>query len=218
MAAKKPSSDAEICNLALSLLNQPPITDIDNPTTKTGELSARWYHQERRATLRSHPWNFASKREILSPLSETPAFGYDNAFQLPSTFIRLVAIGDDQYIDTVKLNYQIEDGKLLTSDVFTTDSDQLKIRYVYDITDVNQFDPLFVEVLAHNLAIRFHPQFSQSGVTKDELKKDLQVLTSMAFAVDGQDRPPTRFQRSKLIERRRGFSRRGVAGPFEIIG
>ncbi len=216
MAASQPSSDVEICNLALDYLNEAPITNIDTPNNPTAEICARWYHAVRRGTLRLHPWNFATKRDVLAKADVTVPFGYENAFTLPSDFVRLVAIGDDQFTDLTQYRYQVEDGYIYTSDIVSV-ATSLKIRYVYNVDDVNKFDALFVEVFVLRLAIKLARKFSASSETKQELLEELKTLMPASFSVDGQERPPTRIQLSKFISRRKGRRSQGYAGPYEIL-
>ncbi len=73
-----PTTDVDICNLALDLLKQNKTVVADITTTPTSEeeiTCARWYHATREALLRSHNWIFAKKRAeaILRRVSITGA-------------------------------------------------------------------------------------------------------------------------------------------------
>ncbi len=208
-----PTSAVEICNLALDLLKEGPITDITtNPSTDTEVLCARWYDQTRRAVLRKHPWNFAITRSNLAANATAPVFGYANAYDLPSDFIRLVTIGDD-YVEDLKQKYQLEDNQLLYGgDTSTT---ALPVRYVYDHTAVSQFDSLFVDCLAFELAIKMSRKITGDGEAAKEIKELLKSISPEAYAIDGQERPPQRIQRSKWIARRRN-SNNGYASNYIV--
>lgn len=205
-----PTAAVEICNLALDLLKQDAITSIDSPTGGTDVICARWYDHVRRATLRKHPWNFAATRTTLTPNATAPAFGYSQAFDLPNDFIRLLTIGDDT-IDNLQGQYQLEDGQLLFS---YADDSSLKIRYVYDFTNVALMDPLFVDVLAAELALRIAYKVTGSDDAGDRIKDHLKLIAPEAYAIDGQERPPIRIQRSKFLDRRRSGRANGVAGQW----
>ncbi len=61
-----PTTDVNICNLALDLLkqNKTVVADITTSPTSEEEITcARWYHATREALLRSHYWVFARKRK-----------------------------------------------------------------------------------------------------------------------------------------------------------
>lgn len=209
-----PTAAVEICNLALDLLKQDAITSIDSPTGGTDVICARWYDHVRRATLRKHPWNFAGTRTTLAANATAPAFGYTQAFDLPNDFIRLLTIGDDA-INDLQGTYQLEDGQLLYN---AADGSSLKIRYVYDFTSVAQMDPLFVDVLAAELALRIAYKVTGSDEAAERITEHLKKIAPEAYAIDGQERPPTRIQRSKFLDRRRGGQSRGVAGQWTVFG
>lgn len=190
-----PSNETAICNLALDHLNQESIESLDDPQNKSDKLCARWYDQVRRSTLRMHTWNFAMKRTTLAVLSDSPAFEYDNQYQLPSDYIRVVAIGaDNQY-----KNYGLEDGKLLCN----ANGAALAFRYVYDATAVEKFDPLFVEVFALQLAMRLAYPITGSNTAAKRVQEMLTSMIPIAMGVDGQERPPRRYERSRFKEARR---------------
>lgn len=208
-----PTSAVDVCNLALDLLKQDAITSIDAPTGGTDVICARWYDHVRRAVLRKHPWNFAGTRATLAANATAPAFGYSQAYDLPNDFIRLLTIGDDTLND-LQNAYQIEDNQLLYS---AADSSSLKIRYVYDFTNVALMDPLFVDVLAAELALRIAFKVTGSDEAGDKIKEHLKLIAPEAYAIDGQERPPIRIQRSKFLDRRRGGQSRGVAGQWTVF-
>lgn len=204
-----PTAAVEVCNLALDLLKQDVITSIDSPTGGTDVICARWYDQVRRSTLRKHPWNFAATRATLAPNAIAPAFGFTQAFDLPNDFVRLLTIGDDS-IDDLQGKYQLEDGQLLFS---YSDDSSLKIRYVYDFTEVARMDPLFVDVLAAELALRIAYKVTGSDEAAERITEHLKKIAPEAYAIDGQERPPIRIQRSKFLQRRRSGTS-GVASKW----
>ncbi len=195
-----PNSPLHICNMMLDLLNQPSITQLSSPETATEKLCARWYDQVRRTTLRKHTWNFALKRISLAALSEAPVSDYSAQFQLPSDFLRILDIGER---NAQEVDYEIENGNLLLNA-----EGPVYIRYVYNIETVSQFDPLFIEVFAAELALKLSGKFGKSANEKAELKSYIDDLKEEAHAIDGQERPPTVVNRSRLMAARRGFHSR----------
>lgn len=207
-----PNSAVDVCNLALDLLKQAPITALTG--TELSAVAAtcvRWYDQTRREVLRKHPWNFAKKRVELTASATDPEFGYTYAFNVPNDFIRLCTIGDDS-IDDIRTQYEVENGQILING----DSNTLKISYIYNCELVSRFDPLFLKCLVLQLAIDLAPRFTTSPATKKELKDDLERTIPWGTAVDGQERPPKRIERSKFLSRRRG-SRGSGASPYTVF-
>lgn len=208
-----PTAAVDICNLALDLLRQDSITSITSPTGGADTICARWYDHTRRATLRKHPWNFATKRATLTANVTAPTFGYSSAFDLPVNFIRLCTIGDD-YINDLQGKYQIENFQLL----FNADaSGALKIRYIYDFTNVSQMDALFIDVLAAELALRMAYKITGTDDAGDRIKEHLKLIAPEAYAIDGQERPPIRIQRSRFLDARRRGSSSRVAGQNTVF-
>lgn len=207
MAIEAPTSEVDICNLALDVLKQKPIVELDPPSSQVEELCARTYQQKRRATLRVHMWNFAMKRKALLPdSSATPLFGYTHAYNLPSDFIRFAGRFDDvgNLSNPERQKIEIENGQLLFDGA---DNTAINIRYVFDQDIVTKFDPLFIEAFVLELAITFAPKFSGTEARIKTLAGFRAEVNGEARAIDGQESPPKRVQRSNWIRRRNaGFS------------
>ena len=207
-----PVSAVHICNLALDHIKQDAISSIDPPSTKTETVCARWYDPTRRAVLRKHPWNFAIMRTTLPRNSTDPDFGYSAAYDLPNNFVRLLTIGDDS-VDDNRLKYQIENGQLLYN---SDDTTALKVRYIYDHTNVAKFDALFIDILAVELAMRMAYKFTGGENSITRLAALLKAIAPEGYAVDGQERPPQRIERSRFLQARRG-NRSSSAGKNTVF-
>lgn len=192
------TSSTDIGNLALDLLTAGTVQDIENPTNATESLLNRWYDVTRRKLLREHPWNFASKRAILAASSEDPAFGYEAQFLLPTDFIRLNSIVDADDRPIGNEAYEIENGYIL----YNAEAGQLRIKYVWDITDVSKFDPLFVDLFAIDLAMAVAFKITSSNTDVGRLTELRKQRAAMSKAIDGQERPPMRRQVSRARQAR----------------
>lgn len=205
------NSSTDICNLTSDLLSAGTVTDIENPTTATESLFKRWYDQTRLKLLREHPWNFAVKRIILAADNTDPAFGYSAQFSLPSDFVRLLYIGTDLSTDRETLLptelYQVEGNKVLLNEAFG-DATSLRLVYVFDAKDVAKFDPMFINLLSVDLALSLAYKFTESNTNVQKLREMKRDYAMQAKAIDGQERPPIRVERSKaLAARRRGTTK-----------
>jgi hypothetical protein len=203
------TSSTEIANLALDLLSAGTVQDIENPTNATESLLNRWYAQSRRKVLREHPWNFATKRAQLAASSTAPAFGYSAQFPMPSDFIRLLTLEGDTGQMLSPVSYEVEDGAILIN----SDSGILRMRYIYDIEDVTKFDPMFVDLLAHEIALVAAFKVTESNTNIDRLAQIHRQRAAMAKAIDGQERPPTRRE----VSRNRAARRYGLATNSDRI-
>lgn len=200
--------DVDICNMALDLLRQKAtISSLVTPESEVEALAARWYGVKKEALLRTHPFNFARHRASLSRNSVTPAFGYSDAYNLPSDYIRLLYIGEN-YNEMYEHKYDVEGGQLLLNN---SGASSLQIGYIRNINDANKFDPLFKELLIVEMAVVFANALT--GINKGlkdvyALKKDLEI---QARAVNGQDNPPKIRFRSKFIGARLSVAKSGYS-------
>lgn len=199
------TSSTDICNLALDLLSAGNVQDVENGTEPAEELLNRWYSQSRRKVLREHPWNFATKRIILAADTTDPAFGYSASFSVPSDFIRLLYISSNLSVnyETVmpKDAYQFENGKILLNDYYGT-PDAVRLVYIYDRTDISGFDPLFIDLLAHEIALNVAYKVTETNTNVERLNSIKTERARLAKAIDGQERPPTRIERSRALQAR----------------
>lgn len=212
--AGAPTSAVDICNLALDHLRvDASVTSIETPTSDEEEVCARWYHQTRRDTLREAIWNFAAKRVVLTSSTDEPVFfNFSKFFNLPNDYIRLATLGDENNPIT---DYELEGGRILISSTQNTDSDNLNMRYVSDFTIVSKFDPKFISLLAINLAVNMSYKFGGQNNNLIRIEKLQAKIRLSAGAVDGQERPTKKIQRSRFTgSRKKKMASSNVAGPI----
>jgi hypothetical protein len=77
------ATEVSICANALRRLGDDPITSLTDDTERA-RLCNAFYTDARDAVLRSHPFNFSITRTTLAQLSDTPAYGYDYQYALPT--------------------------------------------------------------------------------------------------------------------------------------
>lgn len=208
-----PTTKVHICNLAMDHLGQSAnVTNIDTPETEEEIKCARWYDTTRRALLRAHPWTFARARAQLSLNSNAPVFGYADAYNLPNDYIRLNFIGADDVMD-YKQAYALEGKQLLLNN---SGGASINIGYTKDETNVVKFDALFIDLLSVEMAWRMAYAFTLKPSVKKQLKETLQDLRLEAKAVNSQERPPIRIERSKFIAARRRLTS-NVAGKNTVF-
>lgn len=217
MALPAPNSPVAICNLSLAINNQAPVTNIEVPKTDVEALCKLHFPQQRRATLRSHPWNFAIKRIEIAEDATAPIFGFNSRFRLPQDFVRFLTrhteLGEPIPSTFAEgTNYQIEDGFFL-SDEGTLNGSALRMRYIFDQEDISAWDALAIDLLVLNLGLKLAPKFKSSPRAKQDIKDQIRELKAEAKAIDGQERPPIRRQTSKGLFARRNRSGT-VAGKF----
>lgn len=162
----------DICNQALSLIGADSITSFDDKTSIAKRMKGM-YDTSRKALLRLHPFNFATKRIKLSPLTQKPDFGYEYQYQLPNDLIRLISASTEDYV--------LEADKLLTN------SEKLELIYVFDNTNEETFDSLFIECLILYLASKAAKPITGSQGAGESFYIQCQDLIKQLKAVQAQE-------------------------------
>lgn len=158
------TSAVDICNRALTKLGAARITSLSDDSEAARACNSM-YEFVRDAEFRSHPWNFAIKRAQIAEDTDAPAFGYETAYTVPSDFIRLLP--PDPYYNDPDTIRQVEGRRILTDETGALD-----IRYIYRVTDPNEYDPLFVEMLASRLAMELCETITQSNTKYQAAQND----------------------------------------------
>lgn len=196
------SSKVEVCNLALSLISQEAVVDIDAPKSNNEVICAKWYEQSRRKALSSHPWNFA-QRMALAPQTTVPAFGYEQAFQLPADYLRIVQIGNtretfvtnftnykiiyENDVNTIQINFEGNGGG----------TGSLPIIYMKNEIIVLRFSPWFVDYMAHELALMISPEINRTASEIQTLEGQTLKSLTLAKQLEGQESPIITVTNSK---------------------
>ena len=209
----RPSSDVAICNLALDLLKEAPITIISSPVSKVEAHCARWYVLTRQALLMAYNWNFALKSYAI-PRGGTPSVSdYDDYYVFPNDYLKLRAIADPT-IPIGRRKYEIQGRNLFYSNSNAT---SLDVWYTRDETDISLYPALFIMLFAQELAIILGKKITaRSSIIKD-IKADREETRRLARAMDGQVRPPRKYKSSRIVNIGRNVSApSGVAGDYEF--
>lgn len=158
-------TNVDICNLALDLLGAQRITRIDAPSNVRERFFALQYPQQRDVMLRKHRWHFAKVTVRLPRTGDNPVEPKRYSYDLPTNCL---------FVPPHKTNaiWEIR-GRRLVSEV-DKPIDVLIIQRIGE----DQFDPLFVNALAAQLAMIGCEAITQSN----EKKQDAQNAYRMAMA------------------------------------
>ena len=175
-------SETKIANLALLKVGaKPPITSLQTDTSDNAILCRQFFGPVRDALLRSHPWNCAEHRRIITPLAEAPAFGYDNQYQLPVNpwCLRVLQVNED---DDQSGKWKVAGRRLLYNE------STAKLIYTKRITDTNEFDPLLIDAFTLKLALKLAMPITQSERIVKNLVEELEGISlPEARSIDGQE-------------------------------
>lgn len=108
----------------------------------------------------------------------TPAFGYSNAFLLPTDYLKTVEVDENE------TEFKIEGGLLLT------DEDSIEVRYIAQITDPTEFDSLFVDAFAALLASNLAYAITSSRSVEAQKLEIFKTKLREARSIDGQEGTP----------------------------
>ena len=195
------ASDTGIANVALRLLKANRIvalTDGSNNANAANDVFA----SVRDGLLRAHNWNFATKRQKLAKSATTPVSGFDNAFPLPSDWIRTVHVhSNDAEAGNPPLyrEEELDDGGVIVTDV-----DELWMRYIYRVTNPNRMAADFQAAFAHALAVAIPGVSNSSAAELAELRTEARSLLNRAKHSDALGSSPERRPPGSWITSRGG--------------
>lgn len=146
------ASVVDICNEAMDLLGAATIASLTE-NSQEARLCNRRFETVRDTIIRSHPWNTCIRRASLPQDTDTPAFGFNYQYTLPTDpYCERVLSFWDSNVDSEiaaydsRVMFKIEGRKILTNEA------TCKITYLARITDTEQYDSLLRSSIAHGLA------------------------------------------------------------------
>lgn len=149
MALSETLTETAICNISLGKIGAKRIPDgetVDDSTSLEAIQCRLHYEPTRDALERSISWRFARARAELTQDDTDPDFEWDNQFELPDDFLRFRSIYEEVGSTSKSRRHALEGQRLLTN------LSAVSLRYIKKVTDVTEFDPLFIEVFTWLLA------------------------------------------------------------------
>ena len=164
------ASEVGICNSALRYLRATSINSL-NEQSVNAEYCRDAYPELRDRLLQQYEWSFATRVRPLSLLEDDEITNYEYVYQYPSDClkIRRVFLEDNcpssgrasrfrsdltgTYYDdirTQRIEYEVFSIEQRT--VIASNIEDLHARYIYNVTDPNQFSDAFRAALAYFLA------------------------------------------------------------------
>lgn len=197
-------TEVDIANMALTKCGEEAVLVQIDDKTKAGRLCTQNYPIARRSTLAKHPWKFAITRVILDVnIDAKPAFGWQSAYLLPDNYIRTVSVNGHDEPWTREGNY-----------LLTQLSGPINLRYVYDILEVDKYDPLFCDMLAADLANRICYAITQSDSRVNTVMQEAERIAKKARHTDAIEQSPQHLIADDFDEVRIGPNRGFVRDPM----
>lgn len=127
-----------MANTALTRINKQVLQTLDDSST-SAMLCNQLIPQCVKMVLNQNDWHSARKRALIAPQLESPAFGYDHQFAMPSDFVRLVKVESEFPWE--------KEGEMILSD-----EEALAIIYIAYPNTPDTLDPLIVDTITTLLA------------------------------------------------------------------
>lgn len=139
----------DVANMALGILVEAPIDSLDDDT-KAARLLNLHYETTRQSELMKNPWHFAIFRVDQDAETDAPTSDeYAYAYAVPDDALRVLPLTDNGEAGGRRIPFKQEGGLILTNY-----SGPRIIRYIGNLTDPGDWDPLFIEALAARLAMK----------------------------------------------------------------
>lgn len=169
------TSDTGICNIALRMLREQPITGL-NDTANRAQMLNTIYADARDFCLAMHPWNFATRRKTLAQNLTPPDFGFQYAYALPASpyCLRVMTVNEGR-----TPTFKVEGRDLLTDDA------AVDLLYIARITDVSTYSPGFVQMFATYLAQMIAYPLTGNQSRSDTLFEAWERMAGKARMLDG---------------------------------
>lgn len=159
-------TDVEIINQGLGKFASARINRINPPGTSL-ERNATGYTQWRRSEIAKHPWVFAREDDVVMPQTDYLITGVKRpyVYDLPTECLRPIR--------TKRAEWQQRGRKLYSA------YSSLTVDLLLDKLE-DEFDPLFVDVLALRCAMELVDLVTQSNVKRDKIEEWYDVAVDIA--------------------------------------
>lgn len=178
------ASIVAICNKALGHLGQKPINAITDSNPRA-EACLAYFNDARDASLRSHPWNFATAISTLNELgggASIPGWLYVYAYPTKAVNIRKVF---DDATSKYPLACEFKEFYLESQNVrvIASDVNPAYAEFTYQVADTTLYDQAYVDAFSYKLASLIAPSLGVSAKVTDMLNI-FNVLISNAQALN----------------------------------
>lgn len=154
------TTETDIANMALGVLDEAPIDDIDDNDT-AARLCKLHFAQTRQSELAKHDWAFAITSDDVTGTDTGSGEGTLNwSYAVPSGALRILPLTYDGEPNGIPISWR-QEGAIILSD----QESPRTILYIADKTDPTDWTPLFTEVFVAALAVKIAlPLTHKSGM------------------------------------------------------
>ena len=204
------TSEVSICNLALSWLGTNPITALTDDTVEAKQCQAN-YEPARDATIEDRNWTFAIERLILTPMIDTPTFGYSHQFLIPARVLRVISVSDGSASGSNVMGTEIDWQKEKNAIVANTST--VYVKAVVQEKDPARYPPSYVQALAARLAAEMAMPLTHSNAMLDRMWGLYGAKLKAASGTDGRQGRREQTEAVRLTRARRlGYPSGDIGG------
>lgn len=200
------ASQVGICNRALEKLGEDPIVSLADDTDRAQALK-RVYTDSLGAALIEHPWHFAKKRAALPASATAPAWGWTNAYPVPTDYLRLLLIKNGP-------DFSIESDASGSQAILCNAAAPLNILYLYNVTDAGRLPPHFVEAFSSKLALDVCEDLTESNTKKQIIATLYDADLGKAKRINGLQKSPDLIPAFSWLQSRQQVDLLNSGWPF----
>lgn len=183
-------TELQIYNAALMAIGATPLVTTADVSVQA-DVVRTWYPFCRDSLLRSHPWNFAEKRALLTAVvGATPTMDFARYFNLPIDCLKLRRLSDV----AVDIAYKVEGRRIVC------DESSISILYTFRETDPRYYDPIFVECLVDMLAWKISIPIKGDVALAKRKEEEFRDAFLLATGIDAQEGTPDVPQCDDLLK------------------
>lgn len=188
------ASEVDICNTALGHLGDTGnIASLYPPEgSAQAEHCARFYPMARDALLSAHPWNFATRREVLARLQITVP-GWSYAYAYPTDLLTALSVVHPDEPDpsahglrTLPHPY-VSETNALGARVIYCNVPNAVLKGIFRVAATERFSPMFVTTLTWQLASMLAGPVLKGDAGAAESKRCAQVADVYLAKATGHD-------------------------------
>lgn len=196
-----------VYNAALVSLGNAPLASTSDNVSARKTLDAVW-DDTLAYMVEAGLWKFAARAQALTTGSSqgnsTSAIGLHVQYTLPSDFVRIINISDNNRHRPTLLNWKIEQDQLYC------DASQVYLEYVSNSTGYGyastNWTPAFTKAMADELALRGAPLLLAASQTKiEQLEKKAKRSLFIAKQRDAMQNPESWPPPGRLVRSRAGW-------------
>jgi hypothetical protein len=166
------ASKTEICNLAISHLGiGKEISDVETERSEEALACKRYYDIARINTLSDQEWSFATKRDTLGLIEESPNDEWVYSYRYPIDCLDLRRIISGYRTDQESTAVPFKISRDAVGKLIYTDMAEAEAEYTEDLKNVTFFTSEFIVALSFRIAFYVAPRLTSGDPFK--LKNDM---------------------------------------------